>query len=76
MGKHKRLTPIEIFLILAIVAVLAVWLFPRFLKMLDANSATIGTAKPYIRDASVTLSSNSRTFVDLSYPLITDFRPT
>ena len=76
MGKHKRLTPIEIFLILAIIAVLAVWLFPRFLKMLDDNSAAIGPAKPYIRDASVTWSSNRLTFVDLSYPLITDFPPT
>ncbi len=58
MGKHKRLTPIELFLILAIIAVLAVWLFPRFLKILDSNSTTIGTVKPYIGDASGTGSSD------------------
>jgi len=72
MGKHKRLTPIELFLILAIIAVLVVWLFPRFLKILDSNSATIGTVKPYIIDASATRSLNKSTFFDLGYPLITD----
>jgi len=54
MGKHKRLTFIEILLVLAIIAVLVVWLFPRFLKMLDSNSSTIGTVKPYIGDTSGT----------------------
>jgi competence protein ComGC len=58
MGKHKRLTPIEILLILAIIAVLVVWLFPRFLKILDSNSSAIGTVKPYIEDASGTGSLN------------------
>ena len=58
MGKHKRLTPIEILLILAIIAVLVVWLFPRFLKILDSNSSAIGTVKPYIEYASGTGSLN------------------
>jgi len=48
MGKHKRLTTIEILLILAIIAVLVVWLFPRFLKILDSHAATVGTVKPHI----------------------------
>lgn len=52
MGKHKKLTAIEIFLILAIIAVLVVWLFPRFLKILDSHSPAIGTVKPYIGDTS------------------------
>ena len=52
MGKRKKLTAIEIFLILAIIAVLVVWLFPRFLKILDSNSSAIGTVKPYIGDTS------------------------
>ncbi len=52
MGKHKRLTSIEILLILAIIAVLVVWLFPRLLKTLDSHSSTFGTAKPYIGDSS------------------------
>jgi competence protein ComGC len=43
MGKRKRLTYIEILLILAIIAILVVWLFPRFLKMLDTNSAEVDT---------------------------------
>jgi hypothetical protein len=46
MGKRKRLTYIEILLILAIIAILVVWLFPRFLKMLDSNSAEVGTFRP------------------------------
>jgi len=54
MGKHKKLTTIEIFLILAIIAVLVVWLFPRFLKILDSHSPAIGTVKPYIGDTSDT----------------------
>ncbi len=48
MGKRKRLTYIEILLILAIIAILVVWLFPRFLKMLDSNSTATGALKPYI----------------------------
>ena len=48
MGKRKRLTYIEILLILAIIAILVVWLFPRFLKMLDSNSAEVGTLRPRI----------------------------
>ena len=46
MEKRKRLTYIEILLILAIIAILVVWLFPRFLKMLDSNSAEVGTLRP------------------------------
>ena len=46
MGKRKRLTYIEVLLILAIIAILVVWLFPRFLKMLDSNSAEVGTLRP------------------------------
>ena len=45
MGNHKRLTIIEIVLILAIVAILVVWLFPRFLKTLESDSATTGMLK-------------------------------
>jgi hypothetical protein len=52
MGKRKRLTYIEILLILAIIAVLVVWLFPRLLKTLDFNSSRIGIVIPYIGDAS------------------------
>jgi hypothetical protein len=66
MGKHKRLTFIEILLILAIIAVLVVWLFPRFLKLLDSNSSIIGTVKPYIGDASGTAGLTSRDFYNLS----------
>ena len=46
MGKRKRFTYIEILLILAIIAILVVWLFPRFLKMLDSNSAEVSTLRP------------------------------
>ena len=63
MGKYKKLTSIEILLILAIIAVLVVWLFPRFLKMLDSNPSTIGNVKPYIGDASGTGDLNK--FLDL-----------
>ena len=66
MGKHKRLTFIEILLILAIIAVLVVWLFPRFLKILDSNSSTIGTVKSYIGDASGTGGLTSPNFYKLS----------
>ena len=74
MGKHKKLTTVEIFLLLAIIAVLVVWLFPRFLKMLDSNSSAIGTVKPYIGDTSgigglnkaPDLQNFSRTGCDLS----------
>jgi hypothetical protein len=45
MGKRNRLTYIEILLILAIIAILVVWLFPRFLKMLDSNSAEVGNLR-------------------------------
>jgi hypothetical protein len=60
MGKHKRLTLIEILLILAIIAVLVLWLFPRFLRMLDSNSPAVGIVKPYIGDASETGGLRSR----------------
>jgi len=76
MGKHKRLTSIEILLLLAIIAVLVVWLFPRFLKMLDSNSPTIGSVKPYIGDAFPTGSSSKNKFFDLGYPLMTDLSQT
>lgn len=69
MGKHKRLTAIEILLILAIIAVLAVWLFPRFLKILDSNSPTVGIVKPYIEDAAGTGSFNK-------FPDLKDFSQT
>ena len=45
MGKRKRLTYIEILLLLAIIAILVIWLFPRFLKMLDSNPAEVGTLR-------------------------------
>lgn len=45
MGKHKRLTYIEILLIVAIIAILVVWLFPRILKTFNSNTSTIGTLK-------------------------------
>jgi hypothetical protein len=54
MGKHKKLTFIEILLILAIIAVLVVWLFPRLLKTLDFNSSAIGIVIPYMGDDSGT----------------------
>ena len=54
MGKRKKLTAIEIILILAIFAVLVVWLFPRFLRILDSHSPAIGTVTPYIGDTSGT----------------------
>jgi hypothetical protein len=60
MGKHKRLTLIEILLILAIIAVLVVWLFPRFWRILDSNFPTVGIVKPYIGDASGTGGLTSR----------------
>ena len=74
MGKRKKLTAIEIFLILAIFAVLVVWLFPRFLRLLDSHSPAIGTVTPYIGDTSGTgglnkapdLQDFSRTGCDLS----------
>jgi len=66
MGKRKRLTYIEILLILAIIAVLVVWLFPRFLRMLDSNSPTVGIVKPYIGDASGTRGLRSRSSYNLN----------
>ena len=69
MGKHKRLTTIEILLILAIIAVLAVWLFPRFLKILDSNSPAVGILKPYIEDAAGTGGLNK-------FPDLKDFNQT
>ena len=66
MGKHKRLTLIEILLILAIIAVLVVWLFPRFLRILDSNSPTVEIVKPYIGDASGTGGLTSRSSYNLN----------
>ena len=48
MAKRKRLTYIEILLILAIIAILVVWLFPRFLKMLDSKPTGISRLEPPI----------------------------
>ncbi len=69
MGKRKKLTAIEIFLILAIIAVLVVWLFPRFLKVLDSNSPAIGPVKPPIGDTSDTGGLNK-------FPDLKDFSQT
>ena len=67
MGKYKRLTSIEILLILAIIAVLVVWLFPRLLKTLDSHSSAIGTAKPYIGGALGTGDLNKLLTKDISW---------
>jgi hypothetical protein len=53
MGKRKRLTYIEILLILAIIAILVVWLFPRFLKILDSNSTEVGSLRPHIGTSNI-----------------------
>jgi hypothetical protein len=58
MGKYRKLTSIEILLILAIIAILVVWLFPRLLKTLDFNSSAIGIVTPYIGDASGSVGLN------------------
>jgi competence protein ComGC len=68
MAKHKKLTIIEIFLILAIIAVFVVWLLPRFLKMLDINSSTAGTAKPRIEAVSGSENPYKNRLRDLVYP--------
>jgi len=68
MGKYKKLTPIEIFLILAIIAVLAIWLFPRFLNILKSNSTTIGIVKPYAEQASGTIPLPANKLFDFTYP--------
>ena len=50
MARHKKLTSVEIILILAIIAVLVIWLFPRVLKILDTTvSSTLGSVISYIR---------------------------
>jgi hypothetical protein len=75
MGKRKKLTAIEIFLILAIIAVLVVWLFPRFLKVLDSNSPAIGPVKPPIGDTSDTGGlKNSLTSKILARPAAASLR--
>lgn len=61
MGNHKRLTFIEIILILAIAAILVVWLFPRLLKTLDSDTATIGTVKSRTVVASEYVAPNKST---------------
>ncbi|MGD8291351.1 MAG: hypothetical protein PVF37_06585 [Desulfobacterales bacterium] len=54
MSKYNKLTSIEILLILAIIAVLAVWLLPRFLKLIHSDSRTIGSVRPSMAEASET----------------------
>jgi hypothetical protein len=67
MGKYKKLTPIEIFLILAIIAVLAIWLFPRFLNLLKSHSTTIGISRPYLEQASGTTPLPPNKLLDFTY---------
>ncbi len=58
MARHKKLTSVEIILILAIIAVLVIWLFPRVLKILDTTvSSTLGAVVSYIRTNSGFTSS-------------------
>jgi hypothetical protein len=60
MGKYNKLTSIEILLILAIIAVLVVWLLPRFLKLMNSDSRTIGFVRPFMVEASdIAISSPS-----------------
>ena len=54
MSKYNKLTSVEILLILAIIAVLAVWLLPRFLKLIDSDSGTVGFVKPFMVETSET----------------------
>ena len=54
MSKYNKLTSVEILLILAIIAVLAVWLLPRFLKLINSDSGTVGFVKPSMVEASET----------------------
>ena len=72
MGKYKRLTVIEILLIIAIIAVLVVWLFPRLLKSLDYHSSAIGMVIPHIGDAAGTggLNQVQIQFLKPNIPLI------
>ena len=69
MGKYNKLTSIEILLILAIIAVLAIWLFPRFLKLINSNSRTTGFVRQYMIEASYTETSTPiiSKFPDLNY---------
>jgi uncharacterized membrane protein YqhA len=76
MGKYKKLTSIEILLILAIIAVLAVWLFPRFLKLINSNSLAVGMVKPYMEQASGAGITARSKLHDLICPLIADIKQT
>ena len=76
MGKYKKLTSVEILLILAIIAVLAVWLFPRFLKIIKSNSDTIGMVAPYMEEASGAGIPTNNKLHDLISPLIADIKQT
>ena len=58
MGKYNKLTSIEILLILAIIAVLAMWLLPRFLKSINPNSRAIGFVRPCMVEATDTAISS------------------
>ena len=68
MGKHKKMSYIEIVLILAILAIFVVWLFPRFLKILDSVTSTIGNVKSYV--AVNTGSVDIHITTGLAYPKI------
>ena len=74
MGKYKKLTSVEILLILAIIAVLAVWLFPRFLKLIKSNSETIGMAESYMEEASGAGIPTKSKLHGLISPLIADIK--
>ena len=74
MGKYKKLTSIEILLILAIIAVLAVWLFPRFLKLIKSNSDTVGIVRPCMEEISGAGFPTKSKLHDLISPLIADIK--
>ena len=65
MSKYNKLTSVEILLILAIIAVLAVWLLPRFLKLMNSDSRTIGFVRPFRVEASE---------ITIPAPILTKFR--
>ena len=75
MGKYKKLTSVEILLILAIIAVLAVWLFPRFIKLIKSNSDTTGMVKPYMEEASGAGIPTQKKLHNLISSLIADNKP-
>jgi competence protein ComGC len=46
MKMNRRFTWIEIIIIVAILAILTLWLFPRLIKQLDAYGLTNPNVKP------------------------------